>query len=428
MKTIAEFLDLYSKPTTKQVYRGSIHAFLEFIYGKKRVGRRATKSEIAEFEHLAKQYFSENRDYADDLLRFAASLNSKPPKTAKTYMGGVKEYLGYNDIELTQRQLKTIRLKLPKGNARTIEKDMDSITIRKILQHTDIKGRALIFTLASSGMRIGEALSITIDDIDLTVKPATITIRGEYTKTGEQRLTYIHREAVEALNEWLRVRERYIKASVNKNKGLVSSGIGSAKDENDNRVFPFSLSVAEQVWSHAIKNAGLLSIDKGTKRKQLRIHQLRKFFRSQLALGCPVDIVETLMGHEGYLTDAYRRYPKAQMAEQYLKHEYLLYIQMPQDLQKIESEFKDELNNNRKLVESLVVKNLDLEKQMVDVKNTADKRIDELKKSMDIMRAMVFAVAKGHGSIIAIDDEQAVKELELLYKQVEPLLKQKNSQ
>jgi integrase len=56
-------------------------------------------------------------------------------------------------------------------------------------------------------------------------------------------------------------------------------------------------------------------------RLQYRIHGLRKFFRSQLALSCPVDIVEALMGHEGYLTDAYRRYSRKQMAEYYLKAE-----------------------------------------------------------------------------------------------------------
>ena len=31
------------------------------------------------------------------------------------------------------------------------------------------------------------------------------------------------------------------------------------------------------------------------------------------------------MGHEGYLTDAYRRYTNKQMGEYYLKYEHLLY-------------------------------------------------------------------------------------------------------
>ncbi|MCZ7401226.1 MAG: tyrosine-type recombinase/integrase [Candidatus Methanoperedens sp.] len=211
MKSLSEFLELYPKRNSKLVYRAGIHAFLEFIYGSHRDGVKATKSEMAGFETLAKQYFSEKRDYADDLIRFAASLHTKPPMSAKSYMAGVKEYLGYNGVELTVRQLKTIRLKLPKGSARTIEKDLDIEAINKVLQHTDIKGRSLILTLASSGMRIGEALQITLDNVDLKAKPAAITVRGEYTKTGEQRLVYVSGEAVEALTEWLKVRENYLR-------------------------------------------------------------------------------------------------------------------------------------------------------------------------------------------------------------------------
>ncbi|GBE55150.1 MAG TPA: hypothetical protein ENH28_06225 [Euryarchaeota archaeon] len=48
---------------------------------------------------------------------------------------------------------------------------------------------------------------------------------------------------------------------------------------------------------------------------------LRKFFRSQLATAIPVDIVETLMGHEGYLTGD-RRYSEKELGEYYSKGEH----------------------------------------------------------------------------------------------------------
>ena len=80
-------------------------------------------------------------------------------------MAAVKEYLLQNDIEISQKQAKSIRKKMVKGGARTIEKDLDIDTLRKIINHMDIKGKALILTLASSGMRIGEALSLNINAI-----------------------------------------------------------------------------------------------------------------------------------------------------------------------------------------------------------------------------------------------------------------------
>ncbi len=358
MKSIDDFLELYPKQNTKSVYRAGIYTFLEFVYGVKRNGQRATNAEVLQFESSAKQYLAEKRDYTDDLMRFAASLNSKPPMTAQSYIVGVKEFLGYNGIEFTQRQLKTIRLKLPKGNARTIEKDVDSNVIAKILQHMDIKGKAFILTLASSGMRIGEALQITLDNLDLQANPAMITIRGEYTKTGDHRFTFISSEAKEALTEWLKVREKYLGAAANKNKGLIGNGKARPKNTDDKRVFPFSDNTAFLMWGNALTNAGLLTIDEGTNRKQLRIHQLRKFFRSQLALGCPVDIVEALMGHEGYLTEAYRRYTTAQLAEYYQKNQHYITIAQSQSMEEIKKEITGEMNE---AIKGLVVENQSLQ-------------------------------------------------------------------
>jgi len=359
MKSLNEFLALYSAKSTRNVYKAGITLFLETVY-------RVKRSEV-DINSLSARYLTEDRDYMEDLLRFAVSLQDRPPITAKAYFAGVKEFLAANDIELTRRQIKTITNRLPKGNARTVERDMDVETLRKILAHMDIKGKALVMVLASSGMRIGEALQITLDDLDLGGdgrSPPMVRVRGEYTKTGMQRVTFLSREAREALSEWLKVRDSYLASAQHRNNGLVGRGIGKTKSLDDHRVFPFSMGVVDQMWTNALSKAGLLTRDSSTGRKQLRIHQLRKFFRSQLALKVPVDIVEYLMGHSGYLTDAYRRYTNRQLAEFYQKGEHLLYINIPQDIQKIQSEFREDLDKNRKIVEDLTVKNADLDKKV----------------------------------------------------------------
>ncbi|MCZ7401225.1 MAG: hypothetical protein O8C61_03285 [Candidatus Methanoperedens sp.] len=134
----------------------------------------------------------------------------------------------------------------------------------------------------------------------------------------------------------------------------MDNGIAKTKMVKDDRVFPFTQGTAEQMWNNALVNSGLLSVDKGTNRKQLRMHQLRKFFRSQLALGCPVDIVEALMGHEGYLTEAYRRYTKAQMAEYYQKNEHHITLAQNQSVEAIKKEITNEMNES---IKGLVVEN-----------------------------------------------------------------------
>ena len=373
MATLNEFLDFYPSESTKRVYKSGIFKFLEVVYGISRKGKKLSKKERIKLEELADQYFNEERDYSKDLLNFAVSFNGTPPKSAKTYFASVKEFLFYNNIEIPYRDLKNIKRKIPKGNARTEEHDLDIATITQIIEHMDIKGKALILFLGSSGMRIGEALQIELDDINIEAVPALINIRGEYTKTGVQRYTFISKEAKTILEEWLKVRDSYLVSAQNRNKGFIEKGKAKEKSLDDNRLFPFSYSVVEQLWKNALTKSENLSFDKSTGRKQLRIHQLRKFFRSQLALGCPVEIVEALLGHEGYLTDAYRRYTKKQMGEHYLKHEHLLNITMPQDIKEMQSEFKNELNNNRKLLEDLFIENKELKERLTAMEDDGSK-------------------------------------------------------
>lgn len=377
MITIKQFTELYGNTSSRVAYRAGIFSFLSFIYDFKRKGKKSTKEEMEQFENFAKQYFTEDRNYTNDLQRFASN-HDIPPKTIKLYMAAVKEYLMQNDIEISQKQARTIRNKMSKGGARTIEKDLDIDTLRKIIQHMDIKGKALVLTLASSGMRIGEALSLAIKDIDLSSNPPIVTIKGRNTKTGENRISFINKEAKEALIEWLKVRDSYLASSINKNKGLIEAGIAKPKDETSDKLFPFTDNVASSFWIGAITKAGLLTRDDETNRIQLHIHQLRKFFRSQLALKCPVDIVEALMGHSGYLTEAYRRYTQKQMAEFYQNTEHLLYVSMPQDIQRIESEFKGQLDTDRKLIQDVVLENNDLRKEVKSMREVLDKLMDAM--------------------------------------------------
>jgi len=348
-------------------------AFLDFIYGPQREGRQATPEEWKQYEILADHYTTEKRDLINDLMLFNASNADIPPLTAKMRYKAVKEFYAFCGYEMSQREQKRVRTKLPKGSARTIERDLDHETLHAILQHMDIKSKSLFLTLASSGMRVGEVVKLDMADFNLNDVPATVTIRGEYTKTGESRFTFISKETVGALQEWLKVRDKYMVAAANRNRGLVRRERAKERLKIDQRMFPFSQKNAGDMWTNALKNAGYLSYDPGTGRSQIHIHMLRKFFRSQLALSCPVDIVEALMGHSGYLTDAYRRFTKKQMGEYYQKAEHLVTIQIPKELKEIESEFKSKMQTHSDIIENIVRENIVLKQEMSKIKEDQEK-------------------------------------------------------
>jgi len=370
---IAEWLQTYAKPNTRRVFQAGVKHFLYNVYG-----------EVNSLEEAAAQYINEckngQRDWFKDLLKYAADLHGRPPKSARAFMTGAKSWLEYClDVELTRKQSRLLLGRLPKGSkARTEEAELSRETFRKVLAHTDAKGRALFLFLASSGVRVGEALRLRLEDINLNVDPPTVTVRGEYTKSGDTYTTFITSEAKEALEQWLRVRESYIHSAANRGRGL-----GRTKHVEDPRLFPFSTAVAEQMWYTAIEKAGLNHKDPSTGRYKLRIHMLRKWFLSQAKLAAPENIVEAWAGHSGYLDEAYRRYTRQQLAEYYKKAEPYLLVHVPEDIHELQTK-------TRKDVEELRDQIADLTRKLTDANALALKLMTENTE----LKAKLEAVAK----------------------------------
>jgi len=293
---IERFLQMYSGKGTISVYGTALRRYFKALNVD------------------ANKYFKEKRDYEADIKKFFIQIKDSPPKTVKTYLSGVKSFLAENGIYLSEKFWRNLKNKINGSRALTMDKIPSNEELKSILAHMDVKGKALFLTLASSGMRIGETLQLKLNDIDLESEPAKVSISGKYTKTGNPRITFISTEAKEVIKEWLKVRESYIKAAVGKSHKY-------KKSVEDDRIFPFLSSTAWWMWKNAIEKAGLGEVDENTNRRKLHPHVLRKYFRTKMGAVIPVDIVEALMGHEGYLTEVYRRYSEEQLAEFYLKGE-----------------------------------------------------------------------------------------------------------
>ena len=378
MYSLKQFLNLYEKKGTKKAYKTAINQYMQVIYGE---------SDKSEMDKLSIQYLTENRDIFEDLVKFLEYMKTKySPKTIGVKIAGVREWLGVNDYEPSPSEKRILRKLTPASKSRSEEEIFTRENIRKIINHLPLHGKALVLVLASSGMRIGETLLLELEDIKLEESPTRIVIRGENTKSGENRTTFISSEAVEVCKEWLNVRSSYLKASQNKNKGLVDSGNSGVKQIEDNRLFPFSMTVVLHLFHNALDKAGLNGKDRETQRLKYRIHGLRKFFRSQLATAIPVDIVEALMGHEGYLTGEYRRYTEEELSKYYSKGEHILFITPPENMIKIASEVKLGLERNGELVENLIIENRALKDRLGKVEEEL-KTLDQVKDiSAEIQR------------------------------------------
>jgi len=414
-KTIEEFLSYYAKKSTIIVRRSGLLAFIEFVSGKKRVGlyerKENFKNLIIEFNQYLKDYMSTDRDFNDDLLKFAVNMNLReiPPLTAKSYIASVKEYFGQCGIDFSSRQLKDIKNKSPKGRTRTEEGELTKDVIKQLLQYTDTRGQALFLTLISSGMRIGEALQLNLSDLNIKdgkiIEPV-ILIRGQNTKTGEKRWTFINREAIRTIEAYLLIRENLRKTTQERTRPNL---IG---EKNKDLLFPFSEATAALIFTNTLKKAELEKFSSSIRRRTFHIHMFRKYFISQLKVSCPSEIVEMIAGHEGYLSDNYRHYTREQLQELYQKGEHALYINHV-DINKIESKYEKEIEINKQSsatfkteIEKLQekVKNLEYENQVLrtpddgnDANDWNDKytvKMEEMQQQMDAMKDFISKLAK----------------------------------
>jgi len=365
-----DFLKNYSSQVTVSVYKSAIKDFLGFIYGAVDNG---------DLEQKARQYFREGRDYQKDVELYFQSKKNEAPKSRRLRVSVLRVFLLENGVELPALFWRRLRDRIKGSRALTMDRPPTTEELRKILNLMDIKGKALFLVLASSGMRIGEALKLRVEDFELDKDPARINIRGAYTKTGNSRVAFISSEAKEAVEQWLRIRGDYLKQASGRswkyNKPL-----------EDPRMFPFDTPTAYTMWKNALDKAGLIQKDSQTNRLILHPHCLRKFFRSKLAQVIPVDIVEALMGHENNLVEAYRKYSQEDLADFYKKGEHtLLVFGNGKDLAKLKAEVEEKNKQLQQIINSLVSENLTLKQEIQE----HEKALEELKSAVAELRKLL---------------------------------------
>lgn len=366
------WLDTYSSKSTVKAYKWALNGFFQVLGFK------------GDLEYNARAYFSQKRNYEEDVKTYFMSLKGKPPKTVSLCLSAVKMFLLENGVELSALFWRRLKGRRKGSRALMLDKVPSNTELRRILSHMDIKGKSLFLVLASSGMRIGEALKLKVEDLDLNSDPPRINIRGEYTKSGNSRVAFISCEAKEFLEEWLKVRDEELKVAVKRSR--------FKKGAEDARVYPFESNTAYFIWRNAVKKAGFgkrFQYNNSLERFTVHPHVLRKFFRTRLGSVIPVDVVEALMGHEGYLTEVYRRYSLEELAKFYKQGEYtLLIFTEAEEVGRLRAEIEERNKQLQTLINGLTAENLklrsrieQLEKEIKEFKELLPKQtIEELKE------------------------------------------------
>lgn len=238
----------------------------------------------------------EKRDVYNVFEEFTAKLDkaSYSPHSISDYVNRVKQYFIYNDVALN-KDLFRVKVGLPRvedpdDRAPTVEE------LRKILSWGKIRTKALILVLASSGMRVGEAIKLKVGDLDFSSKPTQVELSTQVaSKTGEARSTYISDEATEYLQRYLGDRVKQPDAWV------FISEADERRHMSDDRAW--------RTITDSVEKAGLGKSKETTTRGRRKIHphSLRKFFFSKVVGVIGETAAHALMGHGSYMKTYYRR-------------------------------------------------------------------------------------------------------------------------
>ena len=255
---------LNHKPKTLASSFTSVMLFLGF-YGK------SGKREIEKIERADLEGFIEHEQ--DRGLRIS---------TVRTRLACIIAFLHFlmeQEVIPGSFLKRSIKLKLPD----VLPRAMNPADLRKLLSViNDIRDRALIVLLLRTGIRIGEALGLRLNDLDIKDRKVHL-FEGEKNSMG--RVVYLSDDALFAIKLWLRQRD--------KNKEFLFYGRGNTH---------VCYSTGRSRFVKYLKKAGL-------EQKGYTVHCLRHTFASELLnAGMRLECLQQLLGHQDI--EVTRRYAR----------------------------------------------------------------------------------------------------------------------
>jgi len=267
---------LNHKRSTLQGSYASVRLFLEF-YGK------SGKRDLKEMERADLEAFIEHLQ--DDGLKIS---------TVRTKLACLIAFLHFlmeQEVMSGAVLKKRIKLKLPE----LLPRAMHPADVQKLLSVIDdIRDRALILLLLRTGMRIGEALGLRVNDLDMQDRKVHL-FQGEKNSMG--RVVYLSDDVLGALQLWLRRRDP--------NQEFVFYGHGNK---------PICYSTGRSRFVKYIQKAGL-------EEKGYTVHCLRHTFASELLnAGMRLECLQQLLGHQDIeVTRRYARLTDRTREEEYFR-------------------------------------------------------------------------------------------------------------
>lgn len=275
--------------------------FLEYL----EVEKNASQKTIENYDHYLKRFLQ----FAGDIS--PASIDLNLVKKYRLFLNRYKDKNGHELSKLTQsyhiialraflkylakNDIKTIpaeKIELPKTEGRTVtfleEEEVERLLESAGSKNTsaDMRNRAIIETLYSTGLRVSELTALDRDNINL--KRGEFSVKG---KGGKTRLVFLSEDAIDWLNKYLAKRSDPDPALFVRADRRSKKDIEKTKDHSL-RLTPRSV---QRIIDQSARKAGIT--------KTVTPHTLRHSFATELLMnGADIRSVQEMLGHSSITT------------------------------------------------------------------------------------------------------------------------------
>jgi len=248
-----------------------------------------------------------SKDHDDIQVNTHATFKAKASRSIKLYFTFVKTYLRVvHGVRITTEDIKDYVI-FPK-HRKEARRPVSIDSLKLLFGKCDPERRALYYVLISSGMRLGEALSLKKSNFHIKESPIRVSILADDTKTREARETYISAEA------WERVKPIFDFKKDGEYLFLKFADI------------PKGVVGEDRYFLRLRDRLGLTERYNNSCRAVINIHSFRSYFITKASMKHGSDYSHAISGHGSYLKE-YIRIPPEERARKYLTLELDLLVE-----------------------------------------------------------------------------------------------------
>lgn len=211
------------RPKTIASYEASLRLFARYLEDTFNIN---TVSKIEE-KHI-KDYITFTRErgkytfVADSNSTFINSPQNRPDfgkkistTTVNNYIRNLKVFFNWCIEERIIRKTPMEKIKQFK-NKRVAKDQITDVEFRRLIRYIDttkyseFRDYVIIQLIMDTGMRLGECLSLTIDDVDIDRR--AIFIQAEITKGRKDRFVFYSYTMSKLLRRWIQYKDRYVES------------------------------------------------------------------------------------------------------------------------------------------------------------------------------------------------------------------------